>query len=176
MVIVMNTYGETEMKTQARFKIGLVALCFLVMIVWTVAPLWAACPQPRNTQKAPNEFYNMVNPLKPTIENILEGKGLFEEKAKPLACKNCHGINGDGKGIMASGLTPPPREFTCAKTIDGVPDGQLFWIIKNGSPGTGMPSFRGHLEDTQVWQLILYVRKLAQTRIALITGIANQNL
>ena len=49
---------------------------------------------------------------------------------------------------------------------DSVPDGQLFWIIKNGSPGTGMPSFKNHLNDTQVWQLIHYVRKLAQTRIA----------
>lgn len=156
------------MKTQARFKTRLVALCFLLMMAWTVAPLWAACPQPRNTQNAPSEYYNMVNPLKPTMENILEGKGLFEEKAKPLACKNCHGVSGDGKGMMAVGLSPSPRNFTCAQTINGVPDGQLFWIIKNGSPGTGMPSFQDGLDDTQVWQLILYVRKLAQTRITLL--------
>ena len=162
----MSADEEKKMKTQPRVKIGVVALCFLLLMIWFSTPLWAACPQPRNTKQAPRELYNRVNPLKPTIENILEGKGLFEEKAKPLACKNCHGTSGDGKGMMAVGLTPPPRNFTCAQTINGVPDGQLFWIIKNGSPGTGMPSFKNHLNDTQAWQLIHYVRKLAQTRIA----------
>ena len=42
-----------------------------------------------------------------------------------------------------------------------IPDGQLCWISKNGSPGTGMMSFAG-LPDEQVWQLIAYVRSLAK--------------
>ncbi len=37
--------------------------------------------------------------------------------------------------------------------------GQLFWIIKNGSPGTGMLSFKG-LKEEQIWQILLYVRQL----------------
>jgi Cytochrome C oxidase, cbb3-type, subunit III len=40
-------------------------------------------------------------------------------------------------------------------------DGQLFWVIKNGSAGTGMMSFAG-LPDDQVWQLIAYIRSLAK--------------
>ncbi len=43
----------------------------------------------------------------------------------------------------------------------GIPDGQLFWIIKNGSSGTGMMVFSG-LPDDQVWQLIHYIRSLAK--------------
>jgi mono/diheme cytochrome c family protein len=42
-----------------------------------------------------------------------------------------------------------------------LPDGQLFWIIKNGSPGTGMMPF-STLPDEQVWQLIHYIRSLAK--------------
>jgi hypothetical protein len=42
-----------------------------------------------------------------------------------------------------------------------LPDGQLFWVIKNGSSGTGMMSFAG-LPDDQVWQLIVYIRSLAK--------------
>jgi hypothetical protein len=42
-----------------------------------------------------------------------------------------------------------------------IPDGQLFWIIKNGSPETGMMSFVG-LPDEQVWQVIQYIRSLAK--------------
>jgi mono/diheme cytochrome c family protein len=73
----------------------------------------------------------------------------------------CHGEQGDGKGIMGAALAPPPRNFTCGSMMKDIPDGQLFWIIKNGSPGTGMMPFSG-LADEQVWQLIHYVRSLAK--------------
>jgi mono/diheme cytochrome c family protein len=45
--------------------------------------------------------------------------------------------------------------------MNDLPDGQLFWIIKKGSMGTGMMSFAG-LPDEQVWQLIQYIRTLAK--------------
>ena len=122
------------------------------------------CPQPRNTKKAPAEYYQKENPLPADPENILGGKVLFEKKAKPLPCMQCHGLDGTGNGPMAFGLNPRPRNFTCAQTIKGVPDGQLFWIIQNGSNGTGMPAFK-KLEDEEIWQLILYIRKLSLTRM-----------
>lgn len=121
----------------------------------------APCPQPRFTKQAPPEIYNLRNPLEATPENIKKGKLLFQVKAKPMACKHCHGITGDGNGPLAKGINPPPRNFTCAKTINGVPDGQLFWIIKNGSPETEMFAYRG-LIDEQIWQIILHLRQLAQ--------------
>ena len=62
---------------------------------------------------------------------------------------------------MARGFNSPPRNFTCTKTINNVPDGQLYWIIKNGSPETGMLSYKG-LKDEQIWQMILHLRLLAQ--------------
>ena len=46
------------------------------------------------------------------------------------------------------------------QTIDGVPDGQLFWIIRFGSPGTKMPP-NPRFSDEQVWQLVAYLRQLA---------------
>ncbi len=119
------------------------------------------CPQPRFTKQAPDEIYNLENPLEPTPENLKKGKLLYLTKAKPMPCKLCHGASGDGRGPMARGFDPPPRDFTCSETINGVPEGQLFWIIKNGSPGTGMLAFKG-LKDEQIWQILLYVRQLAQ--------------
>jgi len=44
--------------------------------------------------------------------------------------------------------------------MNALPDGQLFWVIQNGSPGTGMLAFKG-LKDEQIWQIILYIRELA---------------
>lgn len=119
------------------------------------------CPQPRLTVKAPEKYLKMQNSLETTPQNILAGKTLFRVDAKPSACKVCHGITGDGLGILFHRVKPKPRNFTCVHTMDNLSDGQLFWVIKNGSPGTAMPSF-SYLADEQVWQLILYLRSFSQ--------------
>lgn len=62
---------------------------------------------------------------------------------------------------MGAALVPQPRNFTCGATMKDIPDGQLFRIVKNGSPGTGMMSFAG-LQDDQIWQLVHYIRSLAK--------------
>lgn len=119
-----------------------------------------ACVQPRKTAKAPDSFLAMTNPLSASAEVLQAGKTLFQKSAKPAACAMCHGEKGDGKGMMGAALVPSPRNFTCNAMMKDIPDGQLFWIIKKGSPGTGMMSFSG-LSDDKVWQLIHYIRSLA---------------
>ncbi len=148
-----------------KLRIG-VSLGFVVILGWSIphgvlAEEPPQCPQPRFTQKAPDNIYNLKNPFEATPENLKKGKMLYQVRAKPMPCKHCHGVKGDGRGAMAGGFDPPPRDFTCTKTIKGVPDGQLFWIIENGSPGTGMLSFKG-LKDEHIWQILLYVRQLAK--------------
>ena len=119
------------------------------------------CPQPRKTGKAPQEFLTKANPLPSSDATIQAGKTLFLQTAQPVACAMCHGDKGNGQGFMGAALIPPPRNFTCGSIMKDLPDGQLFCIIKNGSPGTGMMAFTG-LPDEQVWQLIAYVRSLAK--------------
>jgi mono/diheme cytochrome c family protein len=144
------------------------AVVCLMGILWLglPGPVWAEkgdeeasgiCPQPRQTVKAPDEYLNRSNPLATTPQNVLAGKTLFRVDAKPTACKVCHGISGDGLGVLFHRVKPKPRNFTCVHTMEDLPDGQLFWVIKNGSPGTAMPSF-SYLADEQIWQLILYLR------------------
>ena len=120
-----------------------------------------ACVQLRTTAKAPEDVLIKTNPLSSPTGAIQLGKELFHRTAQPVACVMCHGEQGDGKGLMGAALVPPPRNFTCGTMMRDIPDGQLFWIIKNGSPGTGMMSFAG-LPDEQVWQLIHYIRSLAK--------------
>ena len=150
-----NYFGKRTLWVTAFLMISTGALPDLL---FSEEPL--QCPQPRFTEKAPEEIYNLKNPLEPTPKNLKTGKLLFLTRAKPMPCKLCHGVSGDGKGPMAGGFNPPPRDFTCKKTINGVPDGQLFWIIKNGSPGTGMIAYKS-LEDEQIWKILLYLRQLA---------------
>ena len=119
----------------------------------------AQCPQPRSTAKAPEPLFSKTNPLENTQDNIEKGRMLFQLDAQP-SCTACHG-SGNGLGMMSAGLNPSPRNFTCKETMESIPDGQLFWIIKNGSEGTGMPAF-ADLSDDQVWQLIHYIRQFSQ--------------
>ena len=120
-----------------------------------------ACPQLRNTEKAPDEYYNKKNPLPPTLANIFTGQTLFHFDVKPVPCRVCHGISGNGLGILIRELSPGSRNFTCDHTMKTLSDGQLFWIIRNGSKGTAMPAFK-NLGDEQIWQLILYIRSFAK--------------
>ena len=135
------------------FSLGL--FIYVPVIVWA-----KQCPQPRETQVAPPAFLNKKNPLRKEPRHIKKGKVLSHIKAKPVACKQCHGMSGDGNGSMGNLLKPKPRNFTCKKTMKEISDGQLFWIIKNGSKGTSMPPYK-HLSDEKVWQLIHYIRSLS---------------
>lgn len=124
--------------------------------------LEAACWQSRKkTAQAPDEFLNSKNPLPETQKTIQAGELLFQQKAQPVSCSVCHGEKGDGNSKMSKGSVPPPRDFTCQSMMKDIPDGQLFWIIRNGSHGTPMISLF-NLSDTGIWQIIHYIRSLAR--------------
>jgi mono/diheme cytochrome c family protein len=152
------------MSTRFRFAVRLaVALSWLVMPWFAVAadhPSPGLCPQPRSTVKAPPDIYALTNPLTANPTTLAAGQQLYRGKQGATACAMCHGIKGDGKGVLASQFAPPPRNFTCAQTMKGIPDGQLFWIVRNGSPGTAMPaaSTFGKFTDENIWQIVTYLR------------------
>ncbi len=141
---------------------GFLIICSLTLAGSLGASVFAAdCPQARKTPQAPADIYNQSNPLASTPQNISAGESLYQKSAKPLACAQCHGSTGDGKSTMGGGLTPKPRDFTCSQTMKDIPDGQLFWVIQNGSSGTGMMAYKG-LKEEQIWQLVLYLRQFAK--------------
>lgn len=45
--------------------------------------------------------------------------------------------------------------------MKNITDGQMFWVIKNGSPNTEMQAFKT-MKDKKIWQLILYIRQFVQ--------------
>ncbi len=137
----------------------LLGLTLCVAIGAQAAP--AECPQPRFTGKAPEEYYTRVNPLASGNASTRAAEAIFQGDAGSANCALCHGKRGNGKGPLSGQYDPPPRNFACAQTINGVPDGQLFWIIRFGSPGTGMPPHPS-LKDDEVWQMVSYLRQLAK--------------
>ena len=143
-------------------KIKMVFL--LAVLVFGVTPVLAdqsekgQCPQKRTTKNAPAKFLKLTNPLELTEKRLKKGEMLYLKKAKPLQCVHCHGIKGDGTGELGLQANPPARNFTCKETMKKVSAGQMFWIIKNGSKGTGMVAHGKTLKDKQIWDVIKYIR------------------
>lgn len=90
-------------------------------------------------------------------EIVAAGKALYEGKGR---CFLCHGISGKGDGPAAHMHRPhPPRDFTDCAFQKEREDGELFWIIKYGSPGTGMQRLiPGQLSEEEGWKIVAYVR------------------
>ena len=96
------------------------------------------------------------NPLPATPANLERGNALFHGKA---FCATCHGEDGKGLGNIPGLVGKLPRNFTDKVWQKARTDGELMWILKNGSPGTDMAPFIPlTLTEEEAWQVLLYVR------------------
>ena len=60
-------------------------------------------------------------------------------------------------------LNPSPRNFTNCKFHKKRKDGELFWVIKNGSAGTGMVSLvPAAITEEEAWTIINYERSFCK--------------
>lgn len=139
--------------------LALLAALALAAAAQAAAPP-SECPQPRFTGRAPPEYYDRASPLAAGAD-LSEARRIYVGDRRGVSCATCHGERGDGRGEMAGQFDPPPRNFRCASTVNGIPDGQIFWIVRFGSPGTSMPPHPG-LTDEQVWKLVGWLRQLAR--------------
>ena len=138
-----------------RFVLFIAIICTLAMVSSAYAK--AECPQPRKTKSAPSSDAKKDKTKK---ANKANGKKLYQKTAKPMACKMCHGAKGDGTGKLGKAFKSPkaPRNFTCKATMKKVSAGQMFYIIKNGSKGTGMIAHKKTLKDKEIWDVVKYIR------------------
>lgn len=81
-------------------------------------------------------------------------------------CATCHGDTGqaDGPGAEALPIKPPP--FTDGRLMNPLPDAFLFQVISRGAGSVGlapqMPAFQPPLTDSQIRDVIAYVRTMAE--------------
>ena len=107
---------------------------------------------PRAPEALLEILQDMDNPFSPTRKNIKEGSKVYFGKG---LCVKCHGVN--GKGLEVPGH--PPRNFTDPKWQDVRTDGEMMWVLKNGSPGTSMPIRVGKvISEEEAWKVILFIR------------------
>jgi len=129
--------------------------------VSAIAPLYAADPHmmaPRVPAEEIQQARALTSPLPGSPEIIEKGKALYEGKG---SCVTCHGTTGHGDGPGAAGLDPSPRNFHHHGFWRHRTEGEIFWVIKHGSPGTGMIGFGSILSDEEMWAIMQYERSFA---------------
>ena len=105
--------------------------------------------QPRVPLELLEELQDMDNPYPASPERIELGKEIFFGKG---LCVTCH-----GKSVKLPGHSP--RDFTDKKWQEIRTDGEMMWVLRNGSPGTGMPVRLGKgINEEEGWSVIHYIR------------------
>lgn len=138
--------------------LSVLALCGTASVI---APSWAAdrhMMAPRVPADQIEQARALTNPLPVSPEIVEQGKALYEGKG---SCVTCHGTTGRGDGPGAAGLDPSPRNFHHHGFWRHRSEGEIFWVIKHGSPGTGMIGFGSMLSDQEMWAIIEYERSFA---------------
>ncbi len=97
-----------------------------------------------------------VNTLPQTAATLRAGLGHFADH-----CAMCHGNDGGGDTEMGRGLYPKAPDMRLAGT-QSLSDGEIFYIIENGVPLTGMPAWGdgGPESEKASWHLVQFVRHL----------------
>ncbi|MBX3333691.1 MAG: cytochrome c [Nitrospira sp.] len=139
----------------------------VVLISWNLSSYGAdeTVLKPRVPMDQIETVKTWANPLPATEEIIEKGKRLFQGKA---FCVTCHGKDGKGLGADIEPGTlrgPLPRNFTDQEWQAARTDGELFWILKNGSKGTAMAPFIPLiLSEEEAWQILRYVRSFGHAQ------------
>jgi len=99
---------------------------------------------------APAETEDIVNPMDGDADAIAEGMMVYKRN-----CRSCHGKLGNGAGVGAADLTTHAADFTSAD-FWSQSDGSIYWKIEEGR--NDMDSFKGELDEDQLWQVIAYLK------------------
>jgi mono/diheme cytochrome c family protein len=100
---------------------------------------------------------NDQNPVPDTQASVDDGRGHFGHH-----CQICHGLDGQNTGVpFAQQMSPPVADLKSAE-IQAYSDGQLHWIIENGINPSGMPAWKGIVEEDEMWKIVRYLRHLPQ--------------
>jgi mono/diheme cytochrome c family protein len=99
----------------------------------------------------------LANPLPRDAMTLQHGKEHWADH-----CATCHANNGSGDTEMGRNLYPKAPDMRAPAT-QLLSDGELYYIIRNGVPLTGMPAWGDPQlgnADTQTWLLVSFIRHL----------------
>jgi cytochrome c len=151
--LLLTTVEEGVMsKSTLLFFLGglLVAVCLPIAgrNPLAASPVSALVPAQNAAPATPAK-----NPVKPTAESQAKAKTLYRRD-----CAFCHGDNGDGKNTMDVTLA----DWANPSSLASKTDSDLFATIRNGVGDKMPPEDAGRAADTDIWNLIIYIRSLSK--------------
>jgi mono/diheme cytochrome c family protein len=168
------------MKTRTRIAIALTTAAMLGLV---------GCPGDEAEQAAPAPPERPATPEAPAAPATPEqgapgtsGEAAPAPEAAPAAattpdpkqgeqlyatyCASCHGPRGEGDGPAGAALDPKPARHSDGAYMNALSNEHLFKVIKEGGPAVGksplMAPWGGTLSDEQIWDVVAFVRSLAQ--------------
>lgn len=75
-------------------------------------------------------------------------------------CSVCHGVDGDGDGVMTTMLGITPADHTNPTETSALSNSELYKIIEIGR-GQYMPAWQGILSEPEIEALVSYIRLLS---------------
>jgi cytochrome c5 len=141
--------------------------------------------QPRQNPLSPSDFFADGRSERPTVENTVARGSVQEDSllvpkesnAFPLPltaellergqqrygifCTPCHGIQGDGMGMVAMrGMKHPPSYHQ--ERLRNVPNGYLYDVVTNGFGA--MYGYSSQIPPRDRWAIVAYLRALQLSR------------
>jgi mono/diheme cytochrome c family protein len=105
----------------------------------------------------PVKAKKLKDPLPASAAMLEQGRNHWADH-----CASCHANNGSGETEMGKNMYPKPPDMRQVQT-QSLSDGSLYYIIRNGVRGTGMPGW-GNPElgdfDSESWMLVQFIRHL----------------
>lgn len=172
-----------------RFLLGLilglillpiVALCYLQ---WGKLPVAVAdAPFPLEKRLVHMPLHSRIDaeapksaPIEASATNLELGAHIYREQ-----CAACHGLYGRPSDF-AQHMFPqaPPLWAPHHGGVVGVsddPPGETYWKVKNGIRLSGMPSFAGILNETEMWQVSLLLANADKPQTADVMNLLKQPL
>ncbi len=129
--------GTRQRRARLHFAALLTAVCAVFLCLAAADGAWL--------QNVPDADRQRVNPYAGQKDAVAAGNRIFLDH-----CAKCHGDDGTGRRKKPSLRTDRVQKAT---------DGEIFWLLKNGSLKHGMPSWSAMPEPMR-WQVVTFVKSL----------------
>lgn len=166
---------------------SLLLLCAAAGMVFLTGCQQDMARQPKNKPLSPSPFFDDGRSERPLVENTVARGSIADDdlfvpkdsNAFPLPltpellkrgqdrfkifCTPCHGLQGDGNGMIAMrGMKHPPSYHDAR--LRQVPNGYIYDVITNGFGA--MLGYSAQIPPKDRWAIIAYVRALQLSRNA----------
>jgi thiosulfate dehydrogenase len=92
-------------------------------------------------------------PVPADEKNLLAGAEIYQKN-----CAVCHGLPGADRTAIAAGMYPKPPALFKGVGVTDDECWETYWKVVNGIRMTGMPGFKGQLNDNQMWQVSVLLK------------------